>query len=118
MAFTRALGRPCNYVFDPKINIRVPVPSGYHQQLRGIEILFGQMRAPYFPGPEFTRRRKGSTSSTDTNEGSEAEPRTSLVQEARQLWQGWRGMEEYAREAFPIEEEANGMDWMVDKTLT
>jgi hypothetical protein len=31
---------------------------------------------------------------------------------SRQLWPGWRGMEEYAREVWPIEERANGAPWI------
>lgn len=33
-------------------------------------------------------------------------------QEAIKLWEGNRGMEEYAREVFPDEEAANGLTWM------
>jgi hypothetical protein len=36
-----------------------------------------------------------------------------ITEEARMLWEGWRGMEEYAREVFPLEEQANGMRWML-----
>ena len=32
--------------------------------------------------------------------------------EARSLWEGYRGIEEYAREVFPVEEAANGLTWM------
>ena len=113
--FSRALDWPCKYVFSPKIDLRVPIPPGYKEQLAGIEILFGQMRAPYFPGAEFDFSRKG-------NNGKEKEipgTVTKITQEARELWRGYRGIEEYAREVFPVEEEANGMDWMkVDKKLT
>ena len=35
------------------------------------------------------------------------------MEEARGLWEGWRGIEEYAREVFPVEEEVNGMSWML-----
>ena len=35
-------------------------------------------------------------------------------EEAIELWEGNRGMEEYAREAFQEEERANGMTWMDD----
>jgi hypothetical protein len=28
------------------------------------------------------------------------------------LWEGYRGLEEYAREVFPLEEAANGLSWM------
>ena len=168
-AFSRALDRPCYYVHDLKIQIRVPIPPGYKEQLDGIEILFGQQHAPYFPGPEFqsskrkspdrmsfdipirdssTQRRDSTdqrTSSGSRDIPSRSEVRAiaskkapaspalvaskhplpasptlktyradlnSLVGEARDLWEGWRNMEEYAREVFPIEEENNGLDWM------
>jgi hypothetical protein len=48
----------------------------------------GESRAPYF-GPSLEYPREG-----------------------RGIWEGWRGIEEYAREVFPIEEYANGMRWM------
>lgn len=34
--------------------------------------------------------------------------------EAITLWEGNRGLEEYAHEIFPGEEEANGLTWMLD----
>lgn len=34
--------------------------------------------------------------------------------EAIRLWEGNRGIEEYAHEIFPGEEEANGLTWMLD----
>ena len=151
-AFSRALGRPCRYVHDLKIAIRVPIPPGYKEQLDAIEILFGQMQAPFFPGfvgmttrkqsdsSEFRAKRTSSSSkdgspldirasapkkippspvmaatkvpSSPTVSASD-DNRGSLTDEARMLWEGWRGMEEYAREVFPIEEENNGLDWMM-----
>ncbi|KMU73198.1 nitrogen metabolite repression regulator NmrA [Coccidioides immitis RMSCC 3703] len=113
-AFSRALDRRCTYVHVPKIEIRVSVPTGYREQLEGIEVLFGQMCAPFFPNPEFnhptTGPRAGKTIIPEPDQdGVVALP---LVDEARTLWEGWRSMEEYAREAFPVEEEANGLDWM------
>lgn len=89
-AFSTSLHRPVHYTHSPTIDISVPIPPGYRAQLEGIEILFGQHNAPYF-GPEIT-----------------------APYEARGLWEGWRGVEEYAREVFPLEEAANGMDWMQD----
>lgn len=100
--FARALNRPCHYVCDPKIAIHVAIPAGYRAQLEGIEALFGQMKAPYYPGPEFPRPVGGSTHPISQH----------LIREARELWQGWRGMEEYAREVFPVEEEANKAEYM------
>ncbi len=87
-AFHKALHRPVSYTYSPTIDISVPIPEGYHAQLEGIESLFGRHAAPYF-GPEIT-----------------------APEEARSLWPGWRGIEEYAREVFPVEEAANGMVWM------
>lgn len=41
-------------------------------------------------------------------------PTLEYPKEARSLWEGYRGIEEYAREVFPLEEAANGMTWMDD----
>lgn len=91
----------------PKIEIHVPVPSGYREQLAGIEVLFGRMLAPYFPGDEWLAG--SGKDKRAAAKGSSAH----IVDEARGLWEGWRDMEEYAREVFPVEEEANGLDWMI-----
>ncbi len=87
-AFSRALNRRVKYVQGP-IEIKVTVPVGYPEQLEGISTLFGRYRAPYF-GPDLD-----------------------APDEARQIWEGYRGMEEYAREAFPVEERLNGRTWML-----
>ena len=135
-AFGRALSRPCKYVFDPHIEVKVKIPDGYRQQLSGLEVLFGKYNAPYFPGPEFEfsnssssgkRQDSGDTITPDGPAGGhrrssetiriEGRPKK-LTQEARELWEGWRGIEEYAREAFPMEEEANGKTWMTDKVVS
>ena len=55
-----------------------------------LQEVLGEQRAPYF-GPTMY-----------------------YPNEAIQLWEGNRGMEEYAREVFPVEEAANGMVWMDD----
>ncbi|KAK2784196.1 hypothetical protein FQN52_009138 [Onygenales sp. PD_12] len=115
-AFSRALHRPCRYVHVPKIEIKVSVPTGYREQLEGIEVLFGQLKAPYFPQPEFNNPITAGTK-VITGKGPAAGfggvVSLPLVDEARSLWEGWRDMEEYAREVFPVEEEANGLDWMI-----
>ncbi|KAI9707794.1 MAG: hypothetical protein M1836_000756 [Candelina mexicana] len=87
-AFSRGVNRPVTYTHVPRIEIKVSVPTGYREQLHGIEVLFGEYQAPYF-GPEI-----------------------SAPDEARSLWEGHRGIEEYAREVFPLEEAANGLTWM------
>lgn len=89
-AFSTSLHRPVHYIHSPVIEISVPIPAGYRAQLQGVEQLFGRHNAPYF-GPDIT-----------------------APDEARCLWAGWRGIEEYAREVFPVEEAANGMAWMHD----
>ncbi|KAM5437333.1 hypothetical protein McanMca71_001054 [Microsporum canis] len=107
-AFSRALQRPCRYKWCPRVEIKVSIPSGYREQLEGIEVLFGQMKAPYFPNPEFHTPAR-----TSLEPGPDGVIPLPVVEEARSLWEGWRSMEEYAREAFPVEEEANGLDWML-----
>ena len=86
-AFSKGLRRPVRYVRG-KIEIEVSIPNGYQEQLAGLEVLFGKFNAPYF-GPDLQ-----------------------APDEALQLWAGYRGIEEYAREMFPLEEAANGLTWM------
>jgi hypothetical protein len=115
-AFARALERPCKYVYDPKIEIKASIPNDYRSQLAGIEVLFGQFNAPYLPGAEFDFSRRSS----GADAGKDGKGTKKLTSEARELWEGWRGIEEYAKEAFPVEEEMNGLNWMekVDKRVT
>ena len=119
-AFSRALLRPCRYVYDPHIEVKVPIPPGYREQLAGIEVLFGKYNAPYFPGPEFQfpPPRDSRHSERRSPEMGSRERQKKLTTEARDLWGGYRGIEAYAREAFPVEEEANGKDWMVGKVFS
>lgn len=85
--FSRGVGRPVRYVRGP-IEIAVSIPSGYREELEILQETLGEKRAPYF-GPELEYPR-----------------------EARRIWEGYRGIEEYAREIFPLEEHANGLRWM------
>ncbi|KAK4996640.1 hypothetical protein LTR66_003781 [Elasticomyces elasticus] len=85
--FSRGVGRPVNYVQGP-IHIAVSIPTGYREHLQALEETLGHKRAPYF-GPDLE-----------------------YPDEARRIWEGWRGIEEYAREVFPLEERANGLTWM------
>ncbi|RYO88057.1 hypothetical protein DL766_007122 [Monosporascus sp. MC13-8B] len=97
-AFERGLGRPVRYEQGP-IEVRVKVPEGYREQLEALEKLFSpankdpRKQPPYF----------GDQNLED-----------SCPEGALALWEGPRGLEEYAREIFPLEEEANGMTWMFD----
>lgn len=95
-AFSRALRRPVRYERGP-IEIAVSIPSGYARQLRALEQLYSlggpdaDAQPPYFGSVEM----------------EESVPRVAM-----QLWEGYRGLEEYAREVFPLEEAANGLTWM------
>lgn len=79
------------------IEIAVSIPSGYARQLRALEQLFSlggpdaERQPPYFGSVEMEE---------------------SVPAVAMGLWEGYRGLEEYAREVFPLEEAANGLTWM------
>ncbi|SPO00658.1 related to nitrogen metabolic regulation protein nmr [Cephalotrichum gorgonifer] len=94
--FSKGVGRPVKYVRGP-IEIRVPIPEGYRDQLQMLEKLFTlgkddpKKQPPYFGDPEI--------------EGG-------CPSQVMLLWEAPRGIEEYAREIFPLEEYANGMRWM------
>jgi hypothetical protein len=88
--FARGVGRPVTYIHGP-IKISVSIPSGYREQLEALQETLGEKRAPYF-GPDLE-----------------------YPQEGRSIWEGYRGIEEYAREVFPIEEYANGLRWMEEE---
>lgn len=96
--FEKGVGRKVTYVRS-KIDVKVPIPEGYRVQLESLETLFylggddPAKQPPYFGDPKLE---------------------DSCPHEALQLWEGPRGLEEYAREIFPIEERANGRTWMDD----
>lgn len=95
-AFSRGVGRPVKYKQGP-IEIRVKIPAGYKDQLEALEKLYSigakdpKLQPPYFGDQRFE---------------------DSCPSEALALWEGYRGLEEYAREVFPLEEAANGLTWM------
>ncbi|KAK3195914.1 hypothetical protein K4F52_000781 [Lecanicillium sp. MT-2017a] len=100
--FSRGVGRPVRYVRGP-IDIKVRIPAGYREQLEALEKLFKvdeedpKKQPPYFGDPKLE---------------------ASCPAEALELWEGPRGLEEYAREMFPLEEEANGLTWMFEDDET
>ncbi|KAI0122844.1 NmrA-like family-domain-containing protein [Xylariales sp. AK1849] len=97
-AFETGLGRRVLYKRGP-IEVKVKIPEGYRDQLEGLGNLFSlhnknpKKQPPYF----------GDQSLEDSCPAS-----------ALALWEGPRGLEEYAGEIFPLEEEANGKTWMFD----
>ena len=98
-AFERGLSRPVRYKRGP-IELRVRIPEGYREQLVALEKLF----SPDNPDPEKQPPYFGDRALED-----------SCPDGALALWEGPRLMEEYAREIFPLEEEANGMTWMFNE---
>lgn len=96
--FSKGVGRPVKYIRAP-IEIRVPIPAGYRDQLEMLEKLFTmggddpKKQPPYF---------------------GDAELEADCPAQAMRLWEAPRGMEEYAREIFPVEEHANNLTWMVE----
>lgn len=96
-AFSRGVSRPVRYRHNPKIAVKVKIPTGYRDQLDKLEEMYAlgakdpRLQPPYFADPKLE---------------------ASCPEEAMELWEGHRGMEEYAREVFPLEEAANGLTWM------
>lgn len=97
--FSRGVGRPVRYVRGP-IEVKVKIPEGYRIQLEALEELFNlhnedpEKQPPYFGDMELEK---------------------SCPKAALELWEGPRGLEEYAREVFPLEEQANGLTWMIEE---
>ncbi|RKF74586.1 Nitrogen metabolite repression protein nmr [Golovinomyces cichoracearum] len=96
-AFSKGIGRPVHYHYHPKIEVRVKIPDGYRDQLLALEQMYllgakdGKKQPLYF-GAESLEKN--------------------CPREALEVWEGYRGLEEYAREVFPLEEAANGLSWM------
>ena len=80
-----------------KIEVRVQIPAGYRDQLLALEEMYAlAAKDPAKQPPYFGDERLEE----------------SCPEEALALWEGYRGLEEYAREVFPLEEAANGLTWM------
>lgn len=84
--FSLGLQRPVRYVNSP-CEIKIPIPDGYRDQLLGIVDTLCENKGEYFS------------------------PDMECPETARRLWPGWRGLEEYAREVWPLEEKQNGAAW-------
>ncbi|KAK6219929.1 NmrA-like family protein [Colletotrichum tabaci] len=98
-AFAQGVGRPVKYVRGP-IDLKVKIPNGYRQQLEALEKLFSlghqdpKKQPPYF---------------------GDVELEDNCLSQSLALWEGPRGLEEYAQEVFPLEEQANGLTWMLEE---
>jgi hypothetical protein len=91
-AFSIALQRRVEYSRGP-VRYQVPVPAGYREHISVLEETLIKNNAPYF--------------------GSKIKLEDS-TKKALELWEGFRSMEEYAREVFPVEEANNGLTWMLE----
>lgn len=100
--FAQGIGRPVRYRRGP-IEIKVKLPAGYARQLEALERLYELGRDDPSRQPPYFGDR---------------ELEDSCPAEALKLWEGPRGLEEYAREVFPLEEQANGKTWMLDDDLS
>ncbi|KAK7953373.1 nitrogen metabolic regulation protein [Apiospora saccharicola] len=98
-AFEAGVGVAVRYKRGP-IEVKVKIPEGYREQLVALEKLF----SPHNQNPEEQPPYFGDI---ELEQGC---PDSALA-----LWEGPRGLGEYAQEIFPLEEEANGMTWMFDE---
>lgn len=71
------------------------MPRGYKEHLLALEQTLGSKELGFDQAPYFG-------------------PTMYYPEEAIELWEGNRGMQEYAREAFLEEERLNGLTWMDD----
>lgn len=85
--FSRALGRPVRYIPAP-LEIKIPIPPGYRSQLEGIVTTLCEGRGEYFA------------------------PDMECPETAIDLWPGYRRLEDYAREIWPLEEREHGAPWV------
>lgn len=97
--FAKGVGRPVRYRREAKIEVKVKIPNGYREQLVALEEMYAlakekELQPPYFADTELEEK---------------------VPEIAMGLWEGYRGLEEYAREVFPLEEAANGLTWMNDE---
>lgn len=99
--FSRGVGRPVRYKRRP-IELKVPIPDGYRNQLKALEELF-------FFGGDDPKKQPPYFGSRELEDD--------VPKLAMELWEGPRGIEEYAREVFPLEEQANGLTWMFDEEI-
>ncbi|KAJ2901509.1 NmrA-domain-containing protein [Zalerion maritima] len=97
-AFEKGVGRPVRYIEGP-IEIKVNIPNGYREQLEALEKLFGMHKGDHKKQPPYFGDKE-----LDAN----------CVEQSWQVWEGPRGLEEYAQDIFPVEERANGLTWMED----
>ena len=120
-AFSRGLNRPVRYVEGP-IEVQVPLPKGYHDQLDALQDLFGGQvvngkKAPYWWDVIFDIDKSGDIKHVSSLvEDQIGEELDQDVRISRALWEGWRDVEGYARDTFPVEERLNGRTWMDDES--
>lgn len=109
------------YVEGP-IEVTVPIPRGYHEQLDALQDLFGGTvvkgkNAPYWWDGIFDSDKNGKIKHVSgLVEGEVPDEVEQDARISRALWEGWRDIEGYARDTFPVEERLNGLSWMDDES--
>lgn len=106
------------------------IPKGYSDQLDDLQRLFGGAlvngkEAPYWwEGLFDIGTQKEAQRDIAPNQGEVSdeygpaeneEEGEEILRIPRKLWGGWRNIEGYAREAFPVEERLNKRTWMDDE---
>lgn len=112
-AFSRGVGRPVRYRLQSKIDVKVKIPNGYRDQLLALEKMYEIGVGEVKEGVD--GRVTGRTEEDGTKQPyyfGDKKLEESCPHESMELWEGYRGLEEYAREVFPLEEAANGLTWM------
>ena len=124
-AVSRGLNRPVRYIEGP-IEITVPIPKGYRKQLETLEEVLGGgevggKRAPYWWDGLFDIGKKDPKNDEEKLTNGEnwehirpekEEIGDEILRVPRRLWGGWRNIEEYAKDIFPVEEKLNCRTWM------
>ena len=98
--FSRGVKRPVQYKHVSKIAIKTKIPAGYRDQLLALEKMYALGKDDKSKQPPYFGTQRFESSCPD---------------EALALWEGYRGLEEYAKEIFPLEEAANGRRWMEEE---
>ena len=112
-AYSQALEIPVRYVEGP-VNIEVPIPSGYAEELETLQKALGGSAVAGFQAPYWWTGLFHPLIHSQPSRNRHPGPieQEAIVEASRELWPGWRSMADYAGDAFVVEERHNGKTWM------